>query len=220
MECATNVSPDLRKRAANIMLLLLINASVSLWPADMKTEEVVAKHLDALGSAQARSGVKSRVVQGMPPNGILAGGSGAIDGKSVVASEGRKTNYLFKINTNGYRGEQFICDGDKVSIAATYSDKSRSEFGDFILGQDIMLRQPLLGGVWTTGWLLLDLEGHKAQLHYEGSKKVDGRDLIVLRFRPKRSTDLNVLLYFDPQNYQHDMTTYRVTQQTGLAPAS
>ena len=204
------------KRAAKIILLLLTNASVSLWAADMKPEEVVAKHLEALGSAQARSDVKSRVVQGMATYKILAGGSGAIDGKSVVASEGRKTNYLFKINTNGYRGEQFICDGDKVSIAATYSDKSRSEFGDFILGQDIMLREPLLGGVWTTGWPLLDLEGHKAQLHYEGSKRVDGRDLIVLRFRPKRSTDLNILLYFDPQNYRHVMTTYRVTQQTGL----
>lgn len=205
-----------RLRVIRVLFLILINASVSLWAADMKPGEVVARHLDALGSAQARNSVKSRVVQGLATYRILAGGSGAIDGKSVVASEGRKSNYLFKINTNGYRGEQFICDGDKVSIAATYSDKSRSEFGDFILGQDIMLREPLFAGVWTTGWPLLDLDGHRAQLHYEGYKKVDGRDLIVLRFRPKRSTDLNILLYFDPQTYRHVMTTYRVTQQTGL----
>jgi hypothetical protein len=79
-----------------------------------------------------------------------------------------------------------------------------------------MLREPLLGGVWTTGWPLLDIEGHKAQLRSEGSKKVDGRNLLVLRFRPKKGTDLDILLYFDPQTYQHVMTTYHATQQTGL----
>jgi hypothetical protein len=205
-----------RLQVIRILFLVLTSASVTLWASDMKPEEVVAKHLDSIGTAQARGSVKSRVVQGFATYRILAGGSGAIDGKSVVASEGRKTNYLFKINTNGYRGEQFICDGDKISIASTYSDKSRSEFGDFLLGQDIMLREPLFGGVWTTGWPLLDVDAHKAHLHNDGSKKVDGRDLIVLRFLPKRSTDLNILLYFDPETYRHVMTTYRVSQQTGL----
>jgi hypothetical protein len=193
---------------------MLTNASVSLWAADMKPEEVVAKHLEAFGSTQARNAVKSRVVQGMATYRILAGGSGAIDGKSVVASEGRKTNYLFKINTNGYRGEQFICDGDKISIAATYSDKSRSEFGDFLLGQDIMLREPLFGGVWTTGWPLLDLEGHKAQLHYEGSKKVDGR----IRHRSQDAYPLRnrrAVFRFPNRGWPHPSVTLRPTLHRG-----
>ena len=204
------------KHSAQIFLFLLTSASLCLWAADMKPEEVVAKHLDAIGTAEARKSVKSRVVQGAATYRIHSGGSGAIDGKAVVASEGGKSNFLFKINTNGYRGEQFICDGNKTSVAGTYGDKTRSEFGDFVLAQNVVLREPLLGGVWTAGWPLLDVEAHKAQIHYEGSKKVDGRNLIALRYRPKKGTDLDIMLYFDPQTYQHVMTVYKASQQTGL----
>jgi hypothetical protein len=155
-------------------------------------------------------------VQGLATYRIHSGGSGAIDGKAVVASDGGKTNFLFKINTNGYRGEQFICDGNKTSVAGTYSDKTRSEFGDFVLAQNVVLREPLLGGVWTSGWPLLDLAAHQAQVQSEGIKKVDGRNLIALRYRPKKGTDLGITLYFDPQTYQHVMTAYKASQQTGL----
>jgi hypothetical protein len=187
-----------------------------LLAADLKPEEILAKHLDALGSAQARSGMKSRVVQGLATYRVLVSGSGAIDGKYVFASEGQKSNYLCKINASGFRGEQFIYDGNKVSIAGTYSDKSRSEFGDFLINQDAPIRENLLGGVWSSGWPLLDIEGHKAKLHNEGSKKVDGRDLLVLRYQPKKGTDLSILLYFDPQTYQHVMTTYRTSISAGI----
>jgi hypothetical protein len=205
-----------RKQAAWILLFVLAFASTFLWAADMKPEEVIAKHLDAIGTAEARKSVKSRVVQGSATYRIHSGGSGAIDGKSVIASEGGKSNFLFKINTNGYRGEQFICDGNKTSVAGTYADKTRSEFGDFVLAQNVVLREPLLAGVWTSGWPLLDIEAHKAQVHSEGTKKVDGRNLIALRYRPKKGTDLDIMLYFDPQTYQHVMTAYKASQQTGL----
>jgi len=207
---------QLVRKIGSLIFFALIGSSTLAWASDPATDDLVAKHLQAIGSPQARASVKSRVVQGAATYRVLAGGSGAIDGKAVVASEGRKTNYLLKINTNGYRGEQFISDGDKTYVAATYSDKTRSEFGDFVLGQNIPLREPLMGGVLTTGWPLLDIEGHKAQLRAEGSKKVDGRNLLVLRFKPKKSTDLDIFLYFDPQTYQHVMTTYHATQQTGL----
>ena len=87
--------------------------SISLWAAD-KPEEVVAKHLDAIGSAEARKNMKSRVVQGGSTYRVLVGGTGAIDGKFVFASEGQKSNFLFKINAGGFHGEQFICDGAKI----------------------------------------------------------------------------------------------------------
>jgi hypothetical protein len=161
--------------------------------------------------------VKSRVVQGPATYRILVGGSGAIDGKSVVASEGRKSDYLFKINAGTYRGEQFICDGDKISVAGTYSDKTRSEFGNFVLTQDIVLRENLLGGVWSVGWPLLDLEGRKAKIHAEGMKKIDGKELLVLRYQPSKNTDLDIFLYFDPQTYRHMMTVYKMEPSTSVA---
>jgi hypothetical protein len=125
------------------VLFSLSTASSALWGADIKPEEVLAKHLDAIGSAQARKALKSRVVVGGATYRVLVGGSGAIDGKFQFASEGSKSDILFKVNANGFLGEQFICDGDKTSVAGTYSDKHRSEFGIFSSGRrHFVARQP------------------------------------------------------------------------------
>ncbi len=179
-------------------------------------EAIIAKHLDAIGSAQARQGVKSRVIQGSATYRVIQGGSGAIDGKYVFASEGVRSNFLLKINTNSYRGEQFICDGNKVSVAATWSDKTHSEFGEFTLAQDIFLKDNLLGGVWSTGWPLLDVEGRGPKLHAAGMKKVDGKELLGVRYQPRKSTDLEIVMYFDPETYRHVMTVYHVEPPRGI----
>jgi hypothetical protein len=204
-------------RLVAILASALLSASAPLRAAGLEPEDVVARHLDAIGAAQARLGLKSRVVQGGTTYRILAGGSGAIDGRFVFASEGPKSNFLFKINAGGYLGEQFICDGSKTSVAGTYADKRRSEFGTFVLTQDIVLLENLLGGVWSSGWPLLEVEEHGAKLHYEGIKKINGRELIALRYQPKRRTDLDIFLYFDPKTYQHVLTTYELSVSTGLA---
>ena len=205
-----------RRLTISCLLLFLPLASSLIWAVDVKPEDVVAKHLDSIGTAQARAAIKSRVVQGGTTYRLLVGGSGAIDGRFVFASEGKKSDFLFKINANGYLGEQFICDGNKTSVAGTYPDKHRSEFGVFVLSQDVILRENLLGGVWSSGWALLDVEGRKAKLHYEGTKKIDGRELIAIRYQPKKSTDMVIFLYFDPQTYQHVMSSYKVTIGSGI----
>jgi hypothetical protein len=183
---------------------------VSFGASDLTPEVIVAKHLDALGSAQTRQGAKSRVIQGGATYRVIVGGSGAIDGKYVFASEGPRSNFLLKINASSYHGEQFIYDGNKTSIAATWSDKSRSEFGDFVLAQDIFLKDNLLGGVWSTGWPLLDVEGRRPKLHSLGMKTIDGKELLGLHYQPRKSTDLDIVMYFDPQTYRHVMTVYSV----------
>ncbi len=206
----------LRFNLTTLLFISLVTYPGSLWGAELKAEDLVTKHLDSIGSAQIRNSLKSRVVQGAATYRVLVGGSGAIDGKCILATDGPKSNLLLKINASGYRGEQWIWNGSKISIAGTYDDKSRSEFGDFVLGQDIALRENLLGGVWSSGWPLLDLEHHRAKVHGAGTKKVDGRELLVLRYQPKRGTDLNIALYFDPITYQHVMTTYSVAPSSGM----
>jgi hypothetical protein len=195
----------------------LIVGNSLLAAQDVRPADVLLKHLDAIGSEQSRKDLKSRVVQGMVTYRILVGGSGAVDGKFQFASEGQKSDYLFKINAGSYFGEQFITDGKRTSVAGTYSDKTRSEFGNFLLSQDIILRENLLGGVWSSGWPLLDLEGRRAKLQPNGMKKVDGKELISLRYQPQKRTDLDIFLYFDPQTYQHVMTLYTMQPSTTLA---
>jgi hypothetical protein len=205
-----------------LVVSVLVSAATS--PAsggdNLKPEDVLARHLDSIGKREVRGGVKSRVVQGAATYRVLVGGSGAIDGKSVFASEGQKAHILLKIAASGYRGEQFIWNGDKCSIAGTYDDKTRSEFGDFLLAQDTPLREGLLGGVLNTTWPLLDLDSRKAKLSWEGLKNVDGHQLIALRYKPKKGTDLNIILYFDPETFHHVMTVYSVSLSAGLGRVS
>jgi len=52
--------------------------------ADLKPDELVAHHLDSLGTAAARAANKSRVVQGTARFKILVGGGGQLEGKGAV----------------------------------------------------------------------------------------------------------------------------------------
>jgi hypothetical protein len=205
-----------QRKSIILFWVLATGLSMRLWATDITPGEIVTKHLDAIGSAEARKEIKSRVVQGGSTYRILVGGTGAIDGIYEFASDGEKSDFLFKINGGAYRGEQFICDGSKTSVAGTYSDKTRSEFGNFVLTQDLVLRENLLGGVWSSAWALLDVEGRKARLHSEGTKKIDGKELLALRYLPRKNTDLDIFLYFDPQTFRHVMTIYKFEPSTSV----
>jgi hypothetical protein len=182
----------------------------------MKPEDIVAKHLDSIGTAQARASAKSRVMQGTVDYRLLVGGAGNLDGKAVLVSQDDKLQFMMKLNNNLYRGEQFIFDGDKDVIARTTANQNRSSFGEFVQVQDVVIREGLLGGALSTAWPLYDLGDRKAKLSYEGMKKVDGKDLIELRYKPKKNTDADIFLYFDPQTFQHVETVYSVRVRTQL----
>ncbi len=178
---------------------------------DLKPEEIIARHLQSIGLPEARAGSNSRLVEGAASYRLLVGGSGQLQGKAVFASQGRKTHFLLKVLTSQYYGEQFICDGEHTNVSATYSDKTYSDLADFIKAQDVALREGLLGGVLTTAWPLLDLNSRNSKLASHGTKTVDGHELVVVRYVPKKYSDLEILLYFDKESFHHVLTTYTAT---------
>ena len=182
---------------------------------ETNTTDLLNKHLAAIGTPEVRN-AKSRVVEGAATYKILVGGSGQVQGKSVFASEGEKVRMLLKVNLDRYHGEQFIYSGKKTDVAGTYTDKTWSEFGDFLRSQDAPLREGLLGGALNTTWPLLNLEAHKANISYEGLKNIDGHQLYAMRYKPKKGTDLSIMLYFDPETFRHVLTVYTVNRASGL----
>jgi len=197
-------------------LLFCLPLVLPAGAADLKPEEIVAKHLDSIGTSSARA-AKTRVVEGPVTYRILVGGAGNLDGKSVLVSQDQKLHFMMKLNNNLYHGEQFIFDGDRDEISFSTANKTRSQFGEFVRVQDVVLREGLLGGVLSTAWPLYNLDTRKAKLSYEGMKKIDGKDLYQLRYKPKKSTDADILLYFDPTTFRHVETVYtiRVRAQLG-----
>jgi hypothetical protein len=207
------MSPNIRMLARAASVLLLCQCAFSADGLDAAA--LAAKHLESLGTAEVRSS-KSRVVEGTAVYKVLVGGTGQVPGKSVFASEGAKSRILLKVNADKYHGEQFISTGAKTDVAGTYADKTRSEFGEFLRSQDAPLREGLLGGVLNTAWPLLDLGSRKASLSYDGLKSVDGRKLHAVRYKPRKPTDLSIVLYFDPETFRHVITVYTATRTSGL----
>jgi hypothetical protein len=179
-------------------------------------DELVAQHLDSIANAAIRAGFKTRVVQGPVRYSILVGGAGTLDGKAQMVSEGRKLVFMMKLPNNLYRGEQFVFDGEKDKVAFSGAQQTRSALGNFVFVQDAVIREGLLGGVLSTAWPLLNLNDRKAKLSFDGLKKVDGQELYELRYRPRKSTDLEINLYFDPQTCRHVETTYSYSVSEGL----
>ena len=180
-------------RGFAVFLLLLSTATTTVAVEELNTEGLIQRHLNSIGTAEARASVKSRVVEGRAAYRVLVGGSGQIDGKCVMVSERDRLQALFKINAIKYHGEKFVRNGDKTFVAGTYDDGTRSEFGQFLRSEDIPLREGTLGGVWSAGWPLLDLSSHNAKLHYDGLKKVDGQPLHAATYRGKKSADMQVV---------------------------
>jgi hypothetical protein len=216
---------SVKKQATIATLVLLCSAFVLVSKASAagppaNADQLVAQHLDSIASAQVRAGLKTRVAQGPVEFKILVGGAGVLDGKAQIASDGKKLVFMMKLPNNEYRGEQFIFNGDKDSVAFSTARQARSALGSFVFVQDAVIREGLLGGALTTAWPLLNLDERKAKLSFDGLKKIDGQELYDLRYRPQKNSDLEIHLYFDPQTYRHVETTYSYSTTQSLTGES
>ena len=205
-----------------VNILALISVPMAwLYAADLKPEDIVARHLDSIGTSAARAASKTRVLQGPAEFKILVGSGGTgVAGKSGLVSEGRKSVLMVKLSNGDYRGEQFVTDGDKVYIAATRADHLRSAFGEFVHSQDEIVREGLIGGTLTTAWALLNLDANHPKLTYNGEKKIDGVEAYEIGYHSRRKDDLVIHLYFDKDTYRHVMTTYTLNLVSGMAPGA
>jgi len=196
-----------RSRVLSI-LLFLTNFCWSSHASDVTPENLVAHHLDSIGTAEARAAVKSRVVQGKLKFTILVGGGGSVEGSWGRVSEQQKSNFVMRFSSGDWRGEQFVFNGQKVYVAAETASLRRSLFGDFVYSQDYILKEGLLGGELSTGWALANVETNRPKLTYGGLKKIDGQEVYDLAYRSKHSSDMQIHLYFDPATYHHVKTVY------------
>jgi hypothetical protein len=188
----------------------------SAHAADTKPEDIVAHHLDSIGTAEARAAVRSRAVQGTLRFKVLIGGNGEVVGTWGRVSEQRKSNFVMRFGDGDWRGEQFIFDGDKTSFAAATSSQQLSMFAKFVRSQDFIVKEGLLGGELSTGWALQNFDRSRVKLDYIGLMKVDGRELPGIEYHSKGNTDMTVKLYFEPDTYHHVMTIYSVSMAPNM----
>jgi len=198
-------------RLPAVVLLLAMLTPVAAKGPKMKPEELVARHLAALGSPESRSVVQSRGAQGTGRMDVLVGGSGFLEGPVVFASQGRKLLLSIRFNYLNYSAEQVSFDDEKVYVG-NIEPGVRSQLGQFLYQYDELVKEGLFGGVLSTAWPLLDLEGRNPKLDYRELKKVNGQEFLELRYRIRKGGgDVNIRLYFDPESFRHMATTYKLT---------
>lgn len=203
-----------------VFFLAALLVSIHAFGENMKPEEVVARHLNSIGTAESRSAIRSRVVQGPLKMHILVGGGGDVAGSWGYVSQQRESNFVMRFAAGGdWRGEQFVFDGQHAGFATATSSHTRSVLAQFIGSHDYMVKEGLFGGELSTGWALQNLESTHARLESIGTRKVDGRELIALQYFPRTGGDLQIKIYFDPSTFQHVMTIYSLEVAQGVAGA-
>ncbi len=193
--------------AATSLPLMTSPSSTALASDKMSAEDVIAKHLESIGPAEARSNVHSRVVTGTSHVTFnVRNNIGAIDGRFVLGSIDLKVLYAMAFPSPSYPSEKFGYDGKKFTVGYL-KPGVRSTLESFILIHDTVFKEGLMGGTLSSAWPLLNV-GREAKLGYAGTAKIGGQLVHKLEYSPKKGTDLTITLYFDAKTFQHVRTQY------------
>lgn len=172
----------------------------------LKPEEIIAKHLDSIGSAQDRASVKTRVIVGVSKYVRHGPGGGSTEGRAVLASENDKYMLGMKFGVPGYDVESVAFDGKDLTVGYA-SPGVRSVLENLFRNNESTFKHGLLAGTLASSWPLLNLNDEKAKLKYSGMKKVEGASLHQMKYQPRKGGDLEVSIYFDSE-FRHVRTEY------------
>jgi hypothetical protein len=194
-----------------LVFLFTLSATASADDKKIKPEELLARHLESIGSKEALAAAKSRAIAGSVKVHNRIGGVSELLGKGVFLSENPKLIYNMKFPSNQYPSEQMAFDGAKTATGFLPEGR-RSNLSLFLDQQPLPLKEGLLGGALSTAWALLRVEQLQPRLEYRGTKKIDNQQLHVLGYRQRNgSPDLKVTLYFDAATFRHVRSEYKFT---------
>jgi hypothetical protein len=202
----------MKKFAVSLILLFL---ALPMFAQKLTADEVVTKHLDSIGTAEARGAVQNIMTVGDVTFRFLAKADIPVPGRIVLASAGPKNFLGMSFNSNNYPGEQFVYDGKKVKVAMI-QNVEKSKLGDFIHTNDLLLEDSLFTGALSSSWVLANMGNSKAKISFDGTKKIDGKEAYMVGYSRKGSGDLTITFYFDKETFHHIRTDYRRTQSAPI----
>lgn len=197
-------------------LLSVVVLSAACAAQDLSADEIFSRHLQSIGTAEARQAAKSRTGEGAAWMRVIVGGLSNLDGQAAMFSAGNSYKFVLRFPSATYPGEQIVFDGKKATIALT-GPNLRSVLGDFLYREPTMLREGLFGGSIFTSWALLDLASRQGKLKYDGTRKFAGRELLQLTYIPKKSGDALIHLFFEPETFRHVRSLYSLEVEPSMA---
>lgn len=183
--CAINANPDTK-----------------LTPA-----ELVAKHLESIGSADARARMNGTRIKGDATVSVKLCGEGVVEGQVLIGSHGSKSLIDMTFDTPAYPYEYMRFDGKDFAVS-NFRPGARTCLAQFFVGHDVIFKEGLAGGALSESWALRNLSERNPKLEYAGLKKVGDKQLHALKYNPRKGSDLKIVLYFEPETFRHVRTDY------------
>ena len=191
---------------------LLYSAPVSvpgIPDTKLSPVEVINKHLESLGAVDARARVRGTRIKGVATLTVREGGTGQAQGQVLLASQGDKN--FTKISFESTESPMwFKFDGSNPSVSQ-FRPGRRTSLENFFASYEIIMKEGLIGGTLSESWPLLKLESKNPKLEFAGPKHIDGRDLIALKYAPRKGSELKILLFFEAETFRHVRTEYSQT---------
>lgn len=195
------------------VLFLAAFSSAYTFGQKLKPEDILLKHLDSLGSAEARAAASNWIIVGDASARFISTKDQTVQGRIVIASDGNKNFLGLNMNSSSYPGERFSFNGRDPYVAPVTTN-NRSVLGNFLQSNTYLLEDSLLGGTLERSWVAQNPNA-KSSLSGGGIKKVDGRECYVLDYMRKNS-DLDITLYFDKETFRHVRTEYKRSSSAGI----
>ena len=119
----------------------------------LKPEEILAKHLESIGTAEARAAVKNRMTMGTVLVKFISQKNQTTEGRVVMASTDAKNFFGMTLNASDYAGEKFVYDGKRSGIGFA-NNGIRSVLGNFVQSNNWIVEESVLGGSLANTWAL------------------------------------------------------------------
>jgi hypothetical protein len=194
-----------------LLFALTVGISPVLRAKDekLKPEQVIARHLESIGSPERLKEIKTRSIVGSGIAVFQVGGYGNMNGDAILESDGTSARLALKLKALDYPGEEFVFDGKDVFIGQI-SPGNRSPLGTYLFQNDGLIKEGLLFGSLTTSWAFLDTAKKPLKVDLSGPKKVAGKSVYELKYIPKKgASGVTALFYFDSETFRHVRSEYK-----------
>jgi hypothetical protein len=192
---------------SSILLFSFVSMAASQSNDKLTVEQLVAKHLESIGTTEARSAVKSITSVGSAEASFKGRGEGKAEGIIVIASQGERNMIGMKFNNSAYPYEKLGFDGSDFAVGFVRPGEY-TILGQFLRVNAKTFKSGILGGTMSTSWELLKSDFGGGKLRAKGKTKIDGVEVLKYSYSPRSGSDLNIMFYFDAISYRHVRTEY------------
>ena len=182
----------------------------------LTVDQIVAKHLESIGTPEAIAAAKSRVMVGTGVVTAKGGYVGKLSGPAQLASEGNKVVMAMVFDANNYPYEKVGYDGKELTFGRHVG--APSNLSQFLRANKVIVKRGLFAGVLGSAWPLIG-QKKEVELDYEGETEIAGQRMHKVKFFTPDIGGVSVFLYFDAASFRHVRTEYRFSS-SGLMTSS